>query len=341
MPDATTPPPAVSPTVEPLLDRGPGQAPEIRAPLARFKGTRPPAPAWFEEALAQTPERSLVATPRGRVEMLAWGARGKPGLLFVHGNRAHADWWSFIAPFFADNYRVAAMSLAGMGESDWRERYAVAGLIEDAEAVAQAGGLYEGGRRPVYIGHSFGGGVVFHAAARHPERLHAAILIDVGFGGPAADRMIVERELANAARSSRPNRIYPTLAEALAHFRLSPPQPLENLFVVDYIARHALKRAPLADGSGEGWTWKFDPDIWDKLDREVMHALLVSGPEITVPLAHVFGDESLFRPVKDRPGVLPPDTVLVGVPQAYHHVPIDQPVALVAALRAVLAGWGA
>jgi hypothetical protein len=31
----------------------------------------------------------------------------------------------------------------------------------------------------------------------------------------------------------------------------------------------------------------------------------------------------------------------VGVPEAHHHVPIDQPLALVAAIRAVLAGWGA
>ena len=36
-------------------------------------------------------------------------------LLFLHGNGAHADWWSFIAPFFAAEYRVAALSWSGMG----------------------------------------------------------------------------------------------------------------------------------------------------------------------------------------------------------------------------------
>ena len=34
-----------------------------------------------------------------------------------------------------------------------------------AEACAQAAGLYEGGRKPIYVGHSFGGSQVFFAAA--------------------------------------------------------------------------------------------------------------------------------------------------------------------------------
>src|SRR3546814_9592091 len=51
-------------------------------------------------------------------------------------------------------------------------------FAEDAEAVARAAGLYEGGRKPIYIGHSFGGGQVFFAAASHPERMAAAILVD-------------------------------------------------------------------------------------------------------------------------------------------------------------------
>jgi pimeloyl-ACP methyl ester carboxylesterase len=341
-PRSSVPPPSD----EALLDRGGGAAPEIRAPLAAFAGERPPAPAWFEEALADAPERSLVATPRGRLELLTWGARGRPGVVLVHGNRAHADWWSFIAPFLAEDYRVAALSLAGMGGSDWRERYDYESFADDLEAVAEAAGLHEADGKPVYVGHSFGGGVVFHVAAHHPDRLRAAILIDVGFAGPAAEQVIAERQkqfeaLRAKGAEQRPNRIYPTLAEALAHFRLAPPQPLENTFAVDYIARHALKRAPLPDGSGEGWTWKFDPDIWNRLDRNMMQTFLAGRPAIEVPLAHVYGEKSPFRPEKGRPGPLPEDGLLVGIPEAHHHVPIDQPLALVATIRALLAGWRA
>ncbi|MCA6284759.1 MAG: hypothetical protein IM658_13915, partial [Phenylobacterium sp.] len=98
--------------------------PEVQAPLAPFRGREPDSPEWFRSALAQAPERSHVVSLGARIEMLVWGERGKPGLLLVHGNSAHADWWSFIAPFLAQDFRVASMSLAGMGDSDWRETYA-------------------------------------------------------------------------------------------------------------------------------------------------------------------------------------------------------------------------
>ncbi|MHB8285667.1 MAG: alpha/beta fold hydrolase, partial [Caulobacteraceae bacterium] len=86
----------------------------MTAPLARFHGERPPAPAWFAAALAQAPDRSFVPVEGVNIELLAWGERGRPGLLFLHGGRAHADWFSFIAPFFADDYRVGAVSMSGM-----------------------------------------------------------------------------------------------------------------------------------------------------------------------------------------------------------------------------------
>ena len=41
-----------------------------------------------------------------------------------------------------------------------------------------------------------------------------------------------------------------------------PPQPTENHYITDFIARRSLKRSPLPDGSGDGWTWKFDPKVF-------------------------------------------------------------------------------
>ncbi len=90
------------------------------APLAAFRGQKPPAPAWFERVVAIEPERTFVAIDGAQVETLAWGERGKPGLIFLHGGAAHGDWWSFIAPFFARERRVVAPSFSGMGRSDWR-----------------------------------------------------------------------------------------------------------------------------------------------------------------------------------------------------------------------------
>ena len=98
-------------------------ADDLSAPaslLAPFQGAPPPTPAWFDAAIAQAPERTMITVEGANIELLTWGEVGKPGLLLLHGNGAHADWWSFIAPFFAKDWRVAAISWSGMGGSDWR-----------------------------------------------------------------------------------------------------------------------------------------------------------------------------------------------------------------------------
>lgn len=325
--------------------------PEVQAPLAPFKGREPDAPKWFQDAIANEPERTFVTSKGSKIELLTWGEIGKPGLLLVHGNSAHADWWSFIAPFLATEYRVASMSLAGMGASDWRETYAFQDFAEDAEACAQAAGLYEGGRKPVYIGHSFGGSQVFYAAVKHPERMHAAILVDVGFGGPPPDspeskRMLEEQRqrIANIPTADRAQRVYPTIGAALDRFRFMPPQAAGNLFVADFIARRSLKRAPLEDGSGEGWSWRFDPNMWNKLDRSAMMAMTTDGrPPVSTPLAHIYGERSVVmsRRSGGESSPLPEDIIEIVIPDSAHHIMVDQPLALVAALRSMLAVWPA
>ena len=327
----------------------PGELPpEVQAPLAPFAGAEPPAPQWFKDAIAKEPERTFVESLGSKLELLTWGEVGKPGLLLVHGNSAHADWWSFIAPFLAEDYRVASMSLAGMGASDWRDTYAFQDFAEDAEACARAAGLYEGGRKPIYVGHSFGGSQVFYAAASHPERMHAAILVDTGFGGPPPkERAEMERRaqrVANIPTPDRGGRVYPTLEAALARFRLMPPQPAGQIYIADYIARRSLKRAPMTDGSGEGWTWRFDPSMWAKLDRSAMNTISASGPlKVQTPLAHIYGEQSqvIARRRAGQPSPLPESMIEIAIPDSNHHIMIDQPLALVAALRALLAAWPA
>jgi len=323
----------------------PGELPpEVQAPLAIYAGAEPPSPQWFKDAVAQEPERGFVESLGSKLEVLTWGEIGKPGLLLVHGNSAHADWWSFIAPFFAADYRVTSMSLAGMGASDWRDRYAFSDFADDAEAVARATGLYEGGRKPVYIGHSFGGGQVFFAAANHPDRMHAAILVDTGFGPPPeelAKRQKQMEQVRNIPTADRASRVYPTVEAALARFRLMPPQPAGNPFIADFIARRSLKRAALEDGSGEGWTWRFDPNMWAKLDRTAMSAAPGGVPKVTVPMAHIYGAQS--RIIEGRrsgqPSPLPSRMPEVEIPASHHHIMIDQPLALVSAIRGLLAVW--
>ena len=334
----------------------PSLAPEIASPLAPFNGKAPPGPAWFHDALARAPERTLVPVLGANVELLTWGDRGKPGLILVHGNSAHADWWSFIAPFLADDYRVAALSLSGMGGSDWRELYTFETFATEIFECARAAGLYDAPVKPIYIGHSFGGAQVFYSAAHHAERMRACILVDTGFGGPPTPEEIEAWEKEERAAGRTPprfrgpmgrgggtNRVYPTLEQALTRFRFMPPQVPGSLFIADYIARRSLRPAPMPDGSGEGWTWRFDPGLWNKLDRGGMIAFDPSS--VTIPVVHVYGDRSeIIRrhgPGSWRRAKIPDSIPKIVIPDSEHHIMVDQPLALVAALRSLLAVWPA
>ncbi|PVM90935.1 alpha/beta fold hydrolase [Caulobacter endophyticus] len=295
--------------------------------LGPFHGEPPPAPAWFEAAMAIEPERSTLAVEGVDIELLTWGEVGKPGLLFLHGNGAHADWWSFIAPFFAKDWRVAAISWAGMGGSGWREAYSADTFAAEAFAAVEAAQLEAGGVKPIFVGHSFGGFPTLFCAARHSERLRGAIMVDTSIQPPE------KRWKGPPPRSGFGTRVYPTLKEALARFRLAPPQPCENLYIADVIARRSLKEV---EG---GWTWKFDPAIWQRFSMPDLGLLL---SEIACPCALMWGERSGLMHAETLDYMIaqmPKDVLRLPIPDADHHVMLDQPLAFVAGLRGLLAAW--
>ncbi len=302
----------------------PQTAVSIPRPLADFGGRAPSAPDWFRRALAQRPEPHFVTVDGTAIETLTWGREGAPGLMLLHGLGGHADWWSFIAPFFAETHRVTALSWSGMGRSGWRPRYDYATYGREIGAVAEACGLAASGRAPVVIGHSFGGGPLIHAAAQTPEHIGGVILLDCYF--KLADDSL-------GGRSDARHRLYPSQAEALMRFRFSPPQTCSNLFVADYIARRSLCET---DG---GWTWRFDPALRAKLEMERLEPHLA---RLSRPVALMAGDRSSLVTESFRAAIAPLiDRALpwILIPDADHHVMIDQPLALVAALRGLLSAW--
>jgi pimeloyl-ACP methyl ester carboxylesterase len=311
--------------------------PAVTAPLAPFHGDAPPAPAWFQHAIEQRAERTFVEVDGAAIESLAWGARGKPGVLLLHGNGAHADWWSFIAPFFAADYRVLAISWSGMGRSGWRERYTIDAFMNEALTCAEAAGLFEAAEKPIVVAHSFGAAVATSLAAQHGKRLKGTVIVDSGARPP-------EKQWRGPPRRTEPNRVYPDLATALARFRLMPPQGCPNLFIVDYIAREGLHPAPIeGDAAGEqGWTWRFDPFIWSKMD---FSKAWESGEELAraqCRLAFIWGAQSKLATedvIEYSRSHAAFGTPFVEIPESEHHVLLDQPLALVASLRTLFATW--
>jgi pimeloyl-ACP methyl ester carboxylesterase len=313
--------PRLSSTDEP--ERPDATDPALLSPLAAYGGAEPEAPSWFRDAIAAPHTRATVEVEGAAIEWLAWGPEtvSAPGLLLLHGNGANADWWRFTAPMLAAERRVAAVSWSGMGNSGHRPAYTIDLFLAEALAVADAAGL---GPRFAVVGHSFGGFPAAALAARHPDRVTRAIILDTPFGLPGDRR-------PGARGPARPHRTYATLADALARFRWSPVQPSPNPFITDFIARTALK--PVEGG----WQWKFDPFLWQQFRIEERDNLLGAAK---VPLDYVWGEESLLVSagvVAAVKRLAPPATRFVGIPHAHHHVMADQPIALVATLKALLA----
>jgi pimeloyl-ACP methyl ester carboxylesterase len=301
--------------------------------LAAFAGRKPPAPEWFKAAIANAPERTFLDVRGAAIETLTWGQRGKPGVLFLHGNGANAEWWSFIAPFLSDDYRVAALSFSGMGGSGWRDRYSYDGYVSEALEVAEVAGLFDGDSAPVIVGHSFGAFITSGVVARGGARLGGAMLLD----GPflASGERKKRREKRGAPR---PKNIYDTLEQALARFRFAPDQDCENLFIADWIARSSLREYRRRDGR-IGWTWRFDPHVWTGFMHGYADKDLRAG---RCPIAVIGGARSGFvanKFIYELAPHIPPKSPMIVIPDSDHHIMADQPLALVDAIRTQLANW--
>ena len=292
--------------------------------LGRFGGERPPAPEWFTAALAREPERSRFDVEGASIELLTWGEVGKPGLLFLHGNAAHADWWSFVAPHFADDYRCAAISWSGMGGSDWRERYTIPLLAQEAMRAIDVAELAASGERPVIVAHSFGGFPTLYIGAQHPDAVAGAILVD---SAPPRDKGGPPPRLAQGREAH--NR-YPTLAAALRRFRLMPEQDAAHLEIVDFMARRGLHEVPDSETARGGWTWRFDPRFWQNFER----GNLAIRP--IVPTGVIYGAESQLFPtgrLDSLLALLDDCRFVTEIADAGHHIMVDKPLEMIAAIR--------
>ncbi|MFI7008792.1 alpha/beta fold hydrolase [Streptomyces sp. NPDC050145] len=291
--------------------------PEQQSSTATF------VPAWFTSALATPVDIATVTVDGARISYRTYGPQDQPGIILVHGGSAHARWWDHIAPLLASDRRVAAIDLSGHGDSDWRRNYSLDLWADEVMAVAADAGI-DG--PPVIVGHSMGGFVTWTAAERYGSSLAGAITID----SPVHD-LTPEQIAARERRAFGPANVYPSQEAAMARFRPVPAQDTVLPYVREHLARTSVRR------SAAGWSWKFDRRIFTspRMSRTVLkpfmcRTTLVRSSNGLVPT-------SMGSMIRDRLHAAP----VIEIPDAGHHVMLDQPLCLVTALRATLAGWNA
>ena len=282
------------------------------------------APAWFRDSVAMPFEERRIQVAGCPIHYLKWGESGRPGVVLVHGGAAHAHWWSFIAPQLTHDCQVVALDLSGHGDSGRRQQYPREIWADEVMAVADDA-RFSGA--PIVVGHSMGGFVCISAAARYGDRLAGAVILDSPVRRPDP-----EAEEGARGRAFRNPKVYPDVDTALKHYRVVPEPTCAEPYILDHIGRHSLRTV---EG---GWTWKFDPLVFQRFAPRAIHEIL---PEVRCRVALFRAEFGLVTPdIGDYMVELLGRTApVVEVPSAYHHLLLDQPLALITGLRAIFSDW--
>jgi pimeloyl-ACP methyl ester carboxylesterase len=180
------------------------------------------------------------------------------------------------------------------------------------------------------VGHSIGGASLLLAcaleaafSAADQRRIGRAIVIDSWLRFPDHDPVPVPFRMG--AR-----RAYPDYRAARARFRLSPPEPGSLPELLDHVAHHSLREV------AEGWSWRFDPNLPFAPIEPDGRALL---RKIDIPVDVIYGERSTVVSAwraAETVASLPHGRGPIMIPNAFHHIMLDQPTALLGALRKLL-----
>lgn len=279
-------------------------------------------PVWFSDALAQSYDTGEAVVDGARVSYRAWGKSGDPVVVLVHGGAAHAGWWDHIAPLLTDGHRVIALDLSGHGDSDHRSAYALEHWAAEVLAVAQQ----ESGERPVVFGHSMGGFVALTVAKEFGDRVKGVVAID----SPVRDMSAEAKAWIKAGHDVPGTKVYRSRDVILGRFRTLPEDDSTQDYIRTHIAAGSVKEV---EG---GWTWKFDSKIFlrsrmepEELAQAPCKVALIRGERGMATL-------DITADVADRLGGHVPVTV---IRDAGHHIMLEQPIALAAAMQTLLGQW--
>ena len=278
---------------------------------------------WFNESLLSTPTENFVEVEGAKIHYLTWGDTKNPGLFFIHGFSANAHWWDFIAPAFIEDYCVVAIDLSGSGDSDHRETYSQEMYANEIKAVCDEMDWESAD----FIAHSMGGSISLNATSIYPEIFKSLYLLDSIVILPP-DKV---RNYSSNRSMIRADFIYEDEASAVESFRLIPPQPCRNEFLLNHIAINSYKQTE------EGWLLKSDGKMMKTYQSKDLTETLMA---IQCPIYIVYGlmSQIFTQEILDYTvyvGNIPPERV-IGVPGTMHHLFVDDPLSIIEELKKLL-----
>src|SRR4051794_20129283 len=109
------------------------------------------------------------------------GTGGQP-MLFAHGYGCDQNMWRYVAPAFADDYKIVLFDHVGAGNSDAsyfdRSKYrTLDGYARDVLEICDELDLHD----VIFVGHSVSSMIGVLAANQEPDRFQSLVLI-----GPSA-----------------------------------------------------------------------------------------------------------------------------------------------------------
>ena len=276
-------------------------------------------------ALEPAPYAESFVTIEGlRLRIQDYGTAGKPPMLCVHGGAANAHWFDFVAHGFTADFHMRAVDLRGHGDSDWDSaeppNYSYRRHAADIHELTETLGL----RDFILVGHSMGGMISCVYASTYPGRAKALIVVDSNLV------MSPERIAGFNAVGNRQGRDYATQEEFVANYRVRPggtsaaPAPLRH------IARQSGRR--FDDGR---WRHKVDRRVY--ANRELFDSFALWN-NIRIPALLMKGGRSVrmspeaIGEVKSRA----PQVKTTVVPDADHHITLDNPEGYIRAAREFL-----
>jgi esterase len=265
-----------------------------------------------------TVTRQLDKTAPGQtISVVAWGA-APPELVFLHGGGQNARTWDLVA--LELGRPAVAIDLPGHGHSSWRGDHDYSPQA-NAAAVAAVIRAQAPGAAAV-VGMSLGGLTTLALAAKWPDLVRRAVIVDVTPGSGQAARQMTRDQRGTTALIDGP-RTFASLDEMVElAIAASPRRPTAA------VRRGVIHNTcQLPDGR---WGWRYDRIRGTGLAGDGFSPLWADLASMTMPVMLVRGGDSSFVTDEDlaRFSRLQPTARVETVAGAGHSVQSDQPQAL-------------